>query len=173
MNVSLQEETLFEAHFEKCEDVIEISISYDGLSLFANTSTPIKNVKYEWTINDIVVSNDSVIYNPFNGDYTVSATFDSCKIESSTFTINQSLYTIHAYPNPALNEVSLQFFIPAVSNMDVVLVNSLGQFIWKDEKHNFVGQYNERLNVSDLARGVYYILVTFSDFQYYQKVILI
>lgn len=172
MSVSLTGNTEFVANFETCENAIDISIATGAQTLYAITSEELSNVSYEWTLNNVLVSSDSAIFNPYNGTYKVTVAFDSCEVESEGLNVNEDLYNIHVFPNPAVDKVNVQFLIPEVTTLTNSLVNTIGQELWVEKNEGFVGQYNRAIDVSHFAQGVYYLHVSFSNVHYSQKIIV-
>lgn len=76
--------------------------------------------------------------------YTNDATFDAA---------------MNVYPNPAQTEVNLDYRFSQSVNLDVRLVNALGQIVYATKMPN-VEAGTATLNVSNLMNGVYMIQVT-------------
>ena len=63
------------------------------------------------------------------------------------------------YPNPAQNEVNLQYRFEENTNLNVSLINSLGQIVYSTQMPN-VEAGTATLNVNNLSNGVYIIQIT-------------
>ena len=78
MEVILASNTELTAHFDSCAAVIDVDIVSEGNTLGGDISQEVGNVHYAWRLNGTSISEDSLIYNPVNGDYELTVRFDSC-----------------------------------------------------------------------------------------------
>jgi Secretion system C-terminal sorting domain len=66
---------------------------------------------------------------------------------------------MNVYPNPAQNEVNLQYKFDETTNLNVNVVNALGQIIYSAKMPN-IEAGTATLNVNNLTNGVYMIQIT-------------
>ena len=52
------------------------------------------------------------------------------------------------------------------------MINTIGQVLQEETLENFLGQYNEKMDVSNYARGAYFIQVITPNKMYSEKFIL-
>ena len=57
------------------------------------------------------------------------------------------------YPNPAVEELNVQFLIGQQQDVTVRMLNTIGQVLQEETLVNFIGQYNKKMDVSFYARG--------------------
>jgi hypothetical protein len=70
-----------------------------------------------------------------------------------------TLQTI-VYPNPANEEVNLKFELSSTADVEILLLDELGQAVKNIRKGKQVkGEYAEKISVGDLAPGLYYVSV--------------
>ena len=173
IGVTLAMNTALTAHFDKCEDVISATIASNENTLFATVSETVDVRTYTWTLNGITVSTDSVVFNPTNGAYQLTLHFDSCEITTPLHTVANERYSLLMYPNPATDVLRVQFVLDTIEDLEVALYSTDGQFLWRDQRASFVGQYNEPLDVSNLAKGMYIIRATTATHRYTERFIKI
>ncbi|MBS1635667.1 MAG: T9SS type A sorting domain-containing protein [Bacteroidetes bacterium] len=70
-------------------------------------------------------------------------------------------------PNPATNQLDIKFSNPSAEHT-ITLLNQLGQTISTMKS----SQSNEKINVKDLERGMYFVLIEEGSQSQYQKIIL-
>jgi len=173
INVVLAANTTLVAHFDSCKNVVEGTIQQEERMLKAAVSIAVTDPTYEWFYNGILVSTDSVIYNPLDGNYQLTVRFDSCEIQSEVASVNNGEYGIHLFPNPAVDALTVQFLMGQPENMTLAIYNTAGQLVWESNYTNFVGQFNTALDVSTFARDLYFLRITTPTKTYARKFILI
>ena len=173
IQVALSNNTTLTAHFQPCEDVISATILEAGNRLYPQVSEEVDIYAYEWRLNGVLVSEDSVLYNPVDGDYTLILRFDSCEISSETFDISRDDYGILLFPNPAMNVLRVQFVLGEQEPLELALFNTLGELIWKESYSDFIGQFNSTIDVSTLAKGTYILRASTPSVRYSEKVVKI
>tara|TARA_B100000497_G_scaffold126467_1_gene165429 strand:- start:395 stop:3640 length:3246 start_codon:yes stop_codon:yes gene_type:complete len=172
IQVGLATNTNFVAHFDTCENVIDVDVLAINNRLIPSISEGVSGITYEWQLNGNVISADSLIYNPINGNYKLTIRFDSCVVESNVFAVQNESYNVLLYPNPAVHELHVQFLIGQQQNVTVRLLNTIGQVLQEESLENFIGQYNKKFDVSSYARGSYLIQVITPNEMYSEKFIL-
>ena len=173
IQVALSNNTTLRAHFQPCEDVISATILEAGNRLYPQVSEEVDIYAYEWRLNGVLVSEDSVLYNPVDGDYTLILRFDSCEISSETFDISRDDYGILLFPNPAMNVLRVQFVLGEQEPLELALFNTLGELIWNESYSDFIGQFNSTIDVSTLAKGTYILRASTPSVRYSEKVVKI
>jgi len=173
IEIALASNTTLIAHFDTCKNVIDVDILPENKNLRASISDDLSGVSYEWFLNGTVVSSDSIIYNPIDGNYQLTIRFDSCEIESEVFTLENGDYRLHLFPNPAINALNVQFLIGEQEDLSIRILNTLGQVVQQWNYPGFIGQYNESIDVSGLARELYFIQIETPNKVYTEKFILI
>ena len=166
IEVILASNTELTAHFDSCAAVIDVAILSEGNTLRGDISEPVSDVHYAWRLNGTLISEDSLLYNPANGDYELTVRFDSCEIGSEVFSVENENYALLMFPNPAVDAIQLQFILEAESDMQLDIYNMEGQLLWSRLELDFVGQYNQRIDISTLAQGAYVLRVTTPSISY-------
>ena len=140
--------------------------------LIPSISEELSTVTHSWELNGNVISTDSLIYNPIDGNYKLTIRFDSCEIESNVYVVQNGTYNVLLYPNPAVEELNVQFLIGQQQDVTVRMLNTIGQVLHEETLVNFIGQYNKKMDVSFYARGTYFIQVMTPNKMYSEKFIL-
>ena len=173
IGINLNSNYEFVANFITCENAIDVTINENENSLTSEINGNSGEINYEWYANDHLISTDSIIYNPNNGVYQLIIKVDSCEVKSDLLTIEEDDYQIDIYPNPTINEFELVFVITIQQDVEISLYNTLGQEIRKDVLPQFVGQYKNSYDVSQLAKDVYFIKIKTLGGIFTKKIILI
>jgi hypothetical protein len=173
LEILLNTNTELVANFDTCSAVIDVDIVADGNVLRSEISENVSGVIYNWTLNGITVSEDSVLFNPTNGNYGLTVRFDSCEIATEIFTVERESYSLLLFPNPAIDQLHVQFILGTQSDMNMRIFNTSGQQVWQNNRADFIGQFNETIDVSGLARGTYILRVETPTEAYAERFVLI
>ena len=74
---------------------------------------------------------------------------------------NVEAISLNAYPNPANNNVNISFSINQSSTVSVSVVSVTGDVVYNNNLGSITsGSYNENINASQLANGVYFYTLT-------------
>ena len=65
IQVVMSTNTELVANFDTCSAVIDVDIVADGNVLRSEISEDVSGVVYNWTLNGITISEDSVLFNPY------------------------------------------------------------------------------------------------------------
>jgi hypothetical protein len=172
IQANLSINTNFVAHFDTCENVISADVLAQNNRLIPSISEELSMVTYSWELNGNLISTDSIIYNPIDGNYKLTIRFDSCEIESDFYVVENGTYNVLLYPNPAVHELNIQFLIGQQQDVTIRMINTIGQVLQEETLENFLGQYNEKMDVSNYARGAYFIQVITPNKMYSEQFIL-
>ena len=91
---------------------------------------------------------------------------------SNLFIYEENDYDLEVYPNPAQNEFELIFLLTSIQDIEISLMNSLGQEISINKIDDFIGQYKKIIDVSYLSKGVYFIQLKTDNEIFNKKIIL-
>ncbi|MBA3972480.1 MAG: T9SS type A sorting domain-containing protein [Bacteroidetes bacterium] len=85
---------------------------------------------------------------------------------------NMTNNVIRSYPNPFLDDITVSFDVSKTSMVKIELLNTIGErvkLVYEGSRPE--GNYQENINASGLAKGLYLIKLTMNNKSYYQKVI--
>ena len=153
------------------DNIIGLTVSYTDLSINEPTD-------WLWDFGDGAISG---LQNPVHtyaviDIYTVCLTATNdigseqvCKqIDIATGINNTTNLAVNIYPNPASNIIAVD--LPAYDEqMQITLLNILGQELRIDEKNIFKSSTNIQINVADLPSANYIIRLTINDKIYLGK----
>lgn len=83
-----------------------------------------------------------------------------------------SLYLGQNIPNPAAYSTSIPFYIPKAGEVEFVVVNLLGQPVYQEKGNRPTGDGLLELDLSNVAKGVYYYTMTFEGNRITNKMII-
>lgn len=149
---------------------------------FTSTSTG-SPTSYTWILSNNTIGNTSNIsYNfPADANYNVTlVATNACGTDTITLPvqvikvgINETsvLSTFNLFPNPAGNQVMLQLNAVKPINGVVKVVTQMGQIV-AEEVVKFNGQYNKKFDITNLASGIYSVVITTEGKSFSRKLVV-
>ncbi|UPT68735.1 MAG: T9SS type A sorting domain-containing protein [Sphingobacteriales bacterium JAD_PAG50586_3] len=147
------------------------------------TSTGSGATTYEWSISDNVIGTGSNLSYDFasDGNYNVTLIVtNACGSDTITLPvqvikvgINESAVfsTFDLFPNPASSQVMLQLNAIKPVNGVIKVVTPLGQIV-AEEIIKFNGAFNKTFDITNLASGIYSIVITTEGNSFSRKLVV-
>ena len=113
--------------------------------------------------------------NPAGGPYR-SAQWDgpviwdqptSIRVEGGT-----AINNLDVYPNPSRDVFSVSFTSEDVQNLEVRVINVIGEVVYTENLVEFVGEYTKQVDLSTYTKGVYFLEITTDNGVINKKLIL-
>jgi hypothetical protein len=113
--------------------------------------------------------------NPAGGPYR-SAQWDgpviwtqptSIRVEGGT-----AINNLDVYPNPSRDIFNVTFTSEDVQNLDVRIINVIGEVVYTEKLNEFVGEYTKQVDLSTYTKGVYFLEITTDNGVINKKLIL-
>jgi len=133
---------------------------------------------YSYLWNTLTISEDINILS--SGLYWLVVTDSlSCPVDTAYY--NGVLHTgisdigisdLKVYPNPSRNKFIIVFSSNTIQNLDVRVVNMIGEIILKDRLDAFIGEYTKQINLKENAKGIYFLEIETNDGVINKKLIL-
>lgn len=117
-----------------------------------------------------------------DGIYTTKVTTGNCTLTSNEINITTTSVPnvdpveigMKVLPNPAPGgQFTLQLETINRSDLDIVLVNTTGQQVYKTQVPDVTGRFSKLINPGRIAAGVYYLRVLHDKKSYIQKIIVL
>ncbi|MFM7726508.1 MAG: T9SS type A sorting domain-containing protein, partial [Flavobacteriales bacterium] len=89
---------------------------------------------------------------------TVCWTFDTCESCAGPASVSEStdvVSNLNVYPNPADDQLNIQFEASVAQRMTLRMVNSVGQVVLEENMGQVNGQKVLSINTSSFAPGIY------------------
>ena len=91
----------------------------------------------------------------------------SVRLEGGT-----SINNLAIYPNPSRDIFSVSFKSEDIQNLEVRIVNIIGEVVYNEELQQFVGEYTKSIDLSAYTKGVYFLEITTNTGVVNRKLIL-
>jgi hypothetical protein len=147
------------------------------------TSTGSGATTYNWIISDNTVGNSSNLSYDFSSEGTYSVTLivtNACGSDTIVIPVivvkvglNESAVfsAFDLFPNPASNQVMLQLSAVKPVNGVIKVVTPMGQIVAEDVV-KFNGSFNKTFDITNLARGIYSIVITTEGKSFSRKLVV-
>ena len=140
--------------------ISNISQSGNNLEVIVSGGTP--SYSYEWSSGE----NTNEITPTINGDYWVLIMdANECISDTAFFTVDWiptsindfNFSKISVYPNPSTNIFTLKFTSLMNQNINIKILNILGEELIIDRLKNHIGDYTKLINLTNNCKGVYFL----------------
>ena len=83
-----------------------------------------------------------------------------------------SINNLEVYPNPSKDIFNVSFVSEDVQNLEVRVLNLIGEVVYTEGLEQFVGEYTKSINMSSYTKGVYFLEITTNDGVVNKKIVL-
>ncbi|MDG1719176.1 MAG: T9SS type A sorting domain-containing protein, partial [Flavobacteriales bacterium] len=91
----------------------------------------------------------------------------SIRVEGGT-----AINNLDVYPNPSRDIFNVTFTSEDVQDLDVRIINVIGEVVYTENLNKFVGQYTKQVDLSTYTKGVYFLEITTDNGVINKKLIL-
>ena len=160
-------------------DSVTVSITVSGMQLqaIANGGTP--PYTYQWSDDNGVISFNPIITMITSGNYyCIAIDQNNCQSAKVRYYYTDVALTningidFNIYPNPSEGFLIIECASITNSDLTVNLIDVLGQYVHLDTKKSFTGEYKNQIDLSNYAKGVYFINIKLNNQNHYRKLIL-
>ena len=83
-----------------------------------------------------------------------------------------SIDNLAIYPNPSRDIFNVSFTSEEVQNLKVRIVNVIGEDLINEDLQQFIGEYTKQINLTNNAKGIYFIEIETNNEIINKKLIL-
>ena len=144
---------------------INVIISQIGFDIKANVSSASMPYTYEWNTSEVTGQITPLI----DGDYWVIVTDANGCISDTSFFKVEWIHTIVEdlnikqliiYPNPSIDIFNIEFTSLSRQNLEIRIINSIGEIIYLENLENYTGEYSKAINLKEYSKAFYFLEIT-------------
>jgi hypothetical protein len=83
-----------------------------------------------------------------------------------------AINNLEVYPNPSKDIFNVSFVSEDMQNLEIRVLNLIGEVIYTEGLEQFVGEYTKSINMSKYTKGVYFLEITTSNGVVNKKIVL-
>jgi hypothetical protein len=83
-----------------------------------------------------------------------------------------SIENLNVYPNPSSDIFNISFVSDKIQNLNIKIVNLIGEVVYVEGLEKFVGEYTKQVNLNSFTKGVYFLEITTNDGVVNKKIVL-
>ena len=97
---------------------------------------------------------------PGNGNGTYTSIL-ACQAECVSTSIPESeLSNISIFPNPSRDIFNIEFTSLLIQNLEIRIINSIGEIIYLENLENYTGEYSKAINLKEYSKAFYFLEIT-------------
>ena len=85
---------------------------------------------------------------------------------------NSTIENLTIYPNPSRDIFNISFISEEKQNLKVRLVNVIGEQLVSEDLKQFIGEYTKEIDLTNKAKGIYFLEIETEDGVINKKLIL-
>ncbi len=161
-----------------------VNIIYTGTQEFVSPF-PSSGFAVDWYYNGNLVVGQNGKFLPYlgNGLYTAelyNINFPFCRsvagpdsiVSDINDMVDNSIYDVSVYPNPNNGKFRVNFSSDQTQDISLVVSSTIGQTVSERRFDRFTGTFNQELDLSDLAKGVYLVTINTPKGRHNNKVVV-
>ena len=157
--------------------IVEICYDNIGIGLYtSNWSTPFEITNFNSAINYKNDLTPACSYLDTNYNVTKRRPlirFKTCQSLSNLENDRKNEHNLNIYPNPATNKFELVFLLTKREEIEIKMTNALGKIVFLKKTVDYIGNFKETIDASNLSKNIYFLQVKISDKMYTKKLVLI
>ena len=157
--------------------IVEICYDNIGVGIYSNNwSTPFEITNFNSAINYRNDFNPACSYSDTIYSITKKRPlirFKTCQSLSNLESDRKNEHNLNIYPNPATNKFELVFLLTKREEIEIKMTNALGKIVFLKKTVDYIGQFKETIDASNLSKNIYFLQVKISDKLYNKKLVLI
>ncbi|MBT5699775.1 MAG: family 16 glycosylhydrolase [Flavobacteriales bacterium] len=83
-----------------------------------------------------------------------------------------TITNLDVYPNPSRDIFNVRFTSEDVQDLDVRIINVIGEVVYTEDLNEIVGEYTKQVNLSTYTKGVYFLEITTDNGVINKKIVL-
>jgi len=91
---------------------------------------------------------------------------------SSRLEVSNSINNLDVYPNPSRDIFNVSFTSEDVQNLEVRVLNVVGEVVYTEDLTQFVGEYTKVIDLATYTKGIYFLEITTNNGVVNKKLIL-
>ena len=83
-----------------------------------------------------------------------------------------SIADLSVYPNPSRDIFNVNFISDEIQDLQIRIINVLGNVIYVEDKHQFVGEYVKQIDINKYGKGIYFLEIETDNGIINKKIVL-
>jgi hypothetical protein len=108
----------------------------------------------------------------YRSDWTSPITWTQPGVAPIRLDGGSTINDLEVYPNPSKGVFNVSFVSEDIQNLEVRVLNMVGELIYTEGLEQFVGEYTKSINMSKYTKGVYFLEITTNNGVVNKKIVL-
>jgi hypothetical protein len=108
----------------------------------------------------------------YRSDWTSPITWTQPGVAPIRLDGGSIINNLEVYPNPSKDIFNVSFVSEEVQNLEVRVLNMVGELVYTEGLEQFVGEYTKSINMSKYTKGIYFLEITTNNGVVNKKIVL-
>jgi hypothetical protein len=108
----------------------------------------------------------------YRSDWTSPITWTQPGVAPIRLEGGSAINNLEVYPNPSKDVFNVSFVSEDIQNLEVRVLNMVGELVYTEGLEQFVGEYTKSINMSKYTKGVYFLEITTNNGVVNKKIVL-
>jgi hypothetical protein len=108
----------------------------------------------------------------YRSDWTSPITWTQPGVAPIRLEGGSAINDLEVYPNPSKDIFNVSFVSEDIQNLELRVLNMVGEVIFTEGLEQFVGEYTKSINMSKYTKGVYFLEITTNNGVVNKKIVL-
>jgi hypothetical protein len=108
----------------------------------------------------------------YRSDWTSPITWTQPGVAPIRLEGGSAINNLEVYPNPSKDIFNVSFVSEDIQNLEVRVLNMVGELVYTEGLEQFVGEYTKSINMSKYTKGVYFLEITTNNGVVNKKIVL-
>jgi hypothetical protein len=108
----------------------------------------------------------------YRSDWTSPITWTQPGVAPIRLEGGSAINNLEVYPNPSKDIFNVSFVSEDVQNLEVRVLNMVGELVYTEGLEQFIGEYTKSINMSKYTKGVYFLEITTNNGVVNKKIVL-
>ena len=108
----------------------------------------------------------------YRSDWTNIITWTQPGVAPIRLEGGSAINKLEVYPNPSKDIFNVSFVSEDIQNLEVRVLNMVGELVYSEGLEQFVGEYTKSINMSKYTKGVYFLEITTNNGVVNKKIVL-
>jgi len=137
-------------------------VTHDGNTYDLGEEFTATTTSFTGNSNKTRVINQAAL-NSFSPIYSFNITHSPSSVNVLEIDKNRNFLELNIFPNPSRNVFNITFKSKDIQDLEIKIVNIVGEIVYTEHLDRFVGEYSKVIDLTNKAKGIYFLITETSN----------